>query len=548
MHVITLVRVHVHGRHVGDRQQVVDGVVPEHVRQRRVHCLEAALHGRAVHAFDDVLEQAAVLRFAVAQRFLGSLALDGDGRERRQAAHQFEVAAERAARLLEIQRDRAEHVAVRCPHRRGPAGAQSGFDGRRAQVLPERVASDLGDDHLAVQEDRGGARAVARADLDAPLGIEVVLRQAHARHVLQRVGFRVVDRHRAERIRRYFLGRLREGLERRGQVHVARDALEHAPVTRGQQFAALALGDVGDAAADQAPARGGQADQADLAGDVVPECVAVQPLEPGCVAGERTIEVPACDAERRRAILLERRADLFGPDAQQLVARHLEEAHGVLVAFDEQPGVHVEHDDGFRRVFDQRAIARLAFADRRFGQLAFGGFAHADDEELAAVEPHLAHADLGVEQVAVAVPALGLAGLEVVVGVLDGGRQFFERLDDAGAARQRRNQQVELLAAHVLFAVTENPLAGGVQRFDAARLIDRDDRVLDVIEDDLQLGRGAFAHLARERAGLVRQQPHRTHDALAFLVPLRVRLADGVQQLAQVELARRPRGSRRTAA
>ncbi len=121
------------------------------------------------------------------------------------------------------------------------------------------------------------------------------------------------------------------------------------------------------------------------------------------------------------------------------------------------------------------------------------------------------------------------------MGVLGGRRQFLERLDDAGATRQRRNQEIELPAANFLFAVAEDPLAGGVQRFDAARSVDGNDRVLDVVEHDLQLRRCTLAHFAGERAGFVRKQPHRTHDAVAFLVPLRVRITDGVQELAQVE-------------
>ncbi len=283
--------------HVRDRQQVFDGVVPEHVRQRRVHCFEAAFHSGAVHALDDILEQAAVLRFAVAQCFLGPFALDGDRGERCQPSHQFEVPAEGAARLPEIQRHRAEHATVRSADRRRPAGPQPGFDGGRAQVLPERVTRDFRDDDLAVQEDRGGARAVARADLETPLGAQVVLRQAHAGNVVQRVGLGFVDRYRAQRIRGDLLGRLRDGLERGGQVGVARNSFEHAPVARRQQFAALALGDVDDAAANETSARGGQAHQADFAGNVVPECVAVQPFEAGRVAGERAIDVAAGHAE-----------------------------------------------------------------------------------------------------------------------------------------------------------------------------------------------------------------------------------------------------------
>ena len=234
-----------------------------------------------------------------------------------------------------------------------------------AQVLPQRVARDLGDDDLALQVDRRGAGAVARPDFE--LGASRERSSAGRRgpaHVLQHVGFRVVDRDRAQRVGRDALGRLGDRFERCGQVDVAGDALEHAPLAGGQQLAALALGDVGDAAADQAAAGGGQPDQAHFAGNVVAERIAMHPFEDRRFAGQRAVEVPAHDAERRRAVRLVRRAHAFGPIGEQLLARHLEEAHGVLVALDEAAGVHVEDDDGFGRVLDQRAVARLAFAHR----------------------------------------------------------------------------------------------------------------------------------------------------------------------------------------
>jgi hypothetical protein len=527
---------------VGQRQQLIDRFVAQHLRERRVDGLEASLDRGAVHAFDHVVEQAAVLRLAVTQGLFRALAFDRDGGERGQPAHQLEVAPQRAARLAEVQCDGAEHAAVGSAHRRRPAGAQAGFHGRRPQVLPQRVAGDLGHDDLTVQEDRGGARTVARADRDAALGSQVARRQPHAGHVLQLVGFGVVDGHGADRIRRDFFGRLGQGLERRVQVGIAGDALEHATIARRQHLGALALGDVGDAAADQPPAGGGQPHQADFAGYVVPERVAVRPLEARGFAGQRAVHVAAHHAERGRAVLLERRTDPGRTGRQQFFARHLEEAHRVLVALDEATGVHVEHDDRFRGMLDQCAVAGLALADRGFGLLAVGRLAHADDEKFALVEADLADADLGIEGVAVLVAAAGLARLEVSLRVLDRGREFLERIDDARIAAERRNQQVELLAAHVGFAVAEDTLTGGVQGLDAPGLVDRDDRVLDVVEDRLQLRGGALAHLAREGSGLVRQQAHRAHDALALLVPLGIGRADRMQQLAQVELARLPAG------
>jgi len=56
-----------------------------------------------------------------------------------------------------------------------------------------------------------------------------------------------------------------------------------------------------------------------------------------------------------------------------------------------------------------------------------------------------------------------------------------------------------------------------------------------VIEDGLQLCRGALADLARECAGLVGEQLHGADDAPPLVVPLGVGAADRLQQAAQVE-------------
>ena len=76
--------------------------------------------------------------------------------------------------------------------------------------------------------------------------------------------------------------------------------------------AALALGDVGDAGADQPAARARQAHEAHFAGHVLAERVAMHPLEHGCAARERAIDVAARRAERGRAVGLVRRTDLVG--------------------------------------------------------------------------------------------------------------------------------------------------------------------------------------------------------------------------------------------
>ena len=129
---------------------------------------------------------------------------------------------------------------------------------------------------LALQVHGRGAGAVARTDLDAALGARSSSAAAAARPRAAARCLGVVERHGAQRVGRDPLGGLGDRLERVGQVHVAGDALEHASLADREELGALALGDVGDAAADQAPAGRGQAHQADFAGDVVTERVAVQ--------------------------------------------------------------------------------------------------------------------------------------------------------------------------------------------------------------------------------------------------------------------------------
>ena len=69
-----------------------------------------------------------------------------------------------------------------------------------------------------------------------------------------------------------------------------------------------------------------------------------------------------------------------------------------------------------------------------------------------------------------------------------------------------------------------------------AALIDRDDGVLDVVEDRLQVRCGLFADLAGERLRLVRHELHRAHDAAPLRVDPIVMCADGLEQGRQIQL------------
>jgi hypothetical protein len=77
-----------------------------------------------------------------------------------------------------------------------------------------------------------------------------------------------------------------------------------------------------------------------------------------------------------------------------LFARHLEQPQGRLVRLDETPRVRIDDGDRFRRVIDQRAITRLAVAQRLLRAVPFGDVAQADDEHLAAPGSCAAYGDL----------------------------------------------------------------------------------------------------------------------------------------------------------
>ena len=262
--------------------------------------------------------------------------------------------------------------------------------------------------------------------------------------------------------------------------------------------------------------------------------VSMQPLEARRLTGESAVYVATRDAEGRCPVRLLRGTDPLRPRGQQLLARHLEEAHRVVVAFDEVTGVGVQDDDRLRGVLDQRAIARLALADGRLGELPVGGVAQTDYVDGATVEPHLADTDLGVKQRAVAVPAAGLARGQVELGVLDGLGELVERTGEPRVTRERRDQQVQATVTDLGLVVTEYALARGVHGLDAADLVDGQDRILDVIHDGLELSRRVLPHLARGGRGLVGEQLHRAHDSTTLVVPLRVSSAHREQELAHV--------------
>jgi hypothetical protein len=105
-----------------------------------------------------------------------------------------------------------------------------------------------------------------------------------------------------------------------------------------------------------------------------------------------------------------------------------------------------------------------------------------------------------------------------------------------------RQQELEGTAEHLARRPAEDALAGGVDGLDAARVIDGDDGVLDVVQDGLQMRRILLADLPRQRLGLVGHQLHGTYDAAPLAVDPVVVRAHGAKQSLQIHSAAGRRG------
>ena len=85
---------------------------------------------------------------------------------------------------------------------------------------------------------------------------------------------------------------------------------------------------------------------------------------------QRRVDIAARHTERRRTVRLLCGADGLWADAQQACMRQVEQHAGVVVGIDEAVFVDVVNDNGLGRIFDERAITFLVFAQSTFGLLA----------------------------------------------------------------------------------------------------------------------------------------------------------------------------------
>ena len=295
----------------------------------------------------------------------------------------------------------------------------------------------------------------------------------------------------ADAIGRHALDHIGNGFERDLQIDIRGQTLEYTTFARSQQFDALAFGDVRDTCAQQPPARL-QARPTYLARNLVARRVAEDPLEHGCLAIERALQVLTNACRGLAAIGLRRCTQSIDRERKQCLAIHLEEAHRILVHIDQPVQIGVDDDDDLGSVLHQRAITRLAVAQRRVRDFAFGGIAQTHDERPVPVEPCLADTHLSGKIGAIGVQTQRLVMTQVHLRILESCCEFFELLSQ-DALGQLGQQKAQRSAEDIRFAVAEHSLTGGIDRRDVTRFVDGDDRVFDVVENRLELAGRALA-------------------------------------------------------
>ena len=437
--------------------------------------------------------------------------------------------------MAPVHREGAHDPPIRCKDGRRPGRPQRGMLRSVAPKFPERVRLDVGDDDMAGQIHGGGAGTVADADRDVVHGRHELARQIRRDTDDQRLPFTIEQIDGALTLRHDALDQFANRFERRGQRDIGRDFLEHAALARGNRVRALALGDVGDAGADQAAVGTWQAHEPYLAGRGLPRGVAVRPFEYRRLTRQGAFDEAARTPEGRRAVGLLRRTDLVRAAGEQGLARHFEKTAGIVVDVDEFAPVDIEYHDHFGRMLHERAVARLALAHRLLGNMSFGDVADADDVAVAPIELRLADGDLDRDAIAALGPPPGLMRRQIHVGIVDLGREAFQKI--ALSARDVRQQEFERAAQDLRRRVAEDPLAGGIEGFDVAGVVQRDDGILDVVEDGLKVRGGLLPNLARERLRLVGHELHGAHDAAPLTIDPVVVRADGLEQRLEIQFA-----------
>ncbi|GBF31443.1 hypothetical protein MnTg04_01404 [bacterium MnTg04] len=236
--------------------------------------------------------------------------------------------------------------------------------------------------------------------------------------------------------------------------------------------------------------------------------------------------------ERTASIGLYRRAELGGADFKQVFAVHLEQLDRVFIDVDKLRLVHIDYDDSFRRVFDQAAETRFAGTKGLLDFLALADIAQATDVDFLLSQHRFTDRQLGREQLAVLAFALGFPGLQVIGHGRGQRREFAQKFFHPPP--RFGNQQFQRAPAQLVFAKTENPFAGRVENSYRTVFIEREDRILDVVENGLQPVVASLANFLAEVGEIVRDHLDRVFGFQAFLVLRAVILINQRQQLIEI--------------
>ncbi len=228
-----------------------------------------------------------------------------------------------------------------------------------------------------------GTGAVADVDARALERHAQGFRKPWRDHVGEGLAILEQHAHRTDRSRGRRLDEPGDGGKHLGERGVARHLLEHLVLGGGHALAALAFGDVGDAAAHQVAIAARQVHQAHFADDLAARGITVRPLEHGCVALERLLNIGARALLGSTAVGLLRRTQGHRPHLQQPLAIEAKELLRIVVRVHEATGVDVQDHDRLGGVIDQQAIARGALAHGLLGLAPLGDIAQAQDEHLA---------------------------------------------------------------------------------------------------------------------------------------------------------------------
>src|SRR2546422_327523 len=114
---------------------------------------------KCVERVSEGVQLATCQKFRRAQRFGSLLAFYGDGRQMRDLIYDLMMLRSWAARFTPLNREGAQHVALRRKDWCGPAGSQSVRQSQLAIISPQRICCDVRHDDLLFAESGRPARA-----------------------------------------------------------------------------------------------------------------------------------------------------------------------------------------------------------------------------------------------------------------------------------------------------------------------------------------------------------------------------------------------------